>query len=58
MPRKNHGQGGQLGLRQGIDVTGSGKALAPKYLPTGSGNPSQPFESHCRERLPPEALVS
>lgn len=31
---------------------------APKYLPLESGNPSQPSESHCRERLPPEALVS
>lgn len=31
---------------------------APKYLPSGSGNPSQTSPSHCRARLPPEALVS
>lgn len=29
------------------------RPLAPKYLPSGSGNPSQTSESHCRERLPP-----
>lgn len=40
------------------DFTGSGKALGPKISPSGSGNPSQPSEIHCWERLPPEALVS
>lgn len=25
------------------------RPLAPKYLPSGSGNPSQPSESHCQQ---------
>lgn len=59
MPKKEPWTKGSVGAASGYLMSWVlERPLAPKYLHSGSGNPSRPFESHGQERLPPEALVS
>lgn len=59
MPKKEPLTRGSVGAAAGCVMSRVlERPLAPKYLPSGSGNPSQTCKSHCRETLPPEALVS